>query len=383
MTRPQKTLLILGILAVVAIALRVASPRIVEEYVNRQLADMGDYRGTVGDVDLALIRGGYTLHDLTVVKVAGDVETPFVDMDQMDLSIQWRALFRGNVVGEVVMERPVVNFVQSESDAESQYGTGVNWPQEIRDLFPFQLNLVRIVDGLVTFRAPGIEAEESLTARDFQLELQNLTNAQELATEAFADVELEARVMGNAPLKLAGQIDPNEEVPTFNIDLSLEGARLVDINPWLVEFLNADAHAGVFSLYSELAAANGGFEGYLRPILENPEFFDPEEESTGPFKKAWEAMVGFAAKIFENRQEDQVATQIPLTGQFENPKAGILPALVNLLRNAFVGAFAHSLEGSISFGDVGEQTSCLKTEGQREAECADAPDQAEPDPESR
>jgi uncharacterized protein DUF748 len=370
-TRKRKTLVVLAAIAVVAIALRAAAPFVVAEYVNRELAAMGDYSGTVRALDLNLLEGGYTLRDLSIVKVTGDVETPFVSVQRMDLELQWRSLFRGDAVGEVTMYAPVVNFVQSKSDEQSQYGTGVNWPQEIRDLFPFRLNHVRVNDGLVTFRAPGIRTEESLTARDFQLVITNLTNVQGRDTEAFADIDLNARIMGNAPLTLSGQIDPNDELPSFDIDLSLEGAMLVDINPWLREFLKADAHAGVFSLYAELAAADGRFEGYLKPILENPEFFRADESASGPFRKAWEAMVGFAAKLFENRAEQQVATQIPLSGEFENPRAGILPALVNLLRNAFVAAFAHSLEGSVSLRDVDKDAACLQTEGQRAAECDD------------
>jgi hypothetical protein len=285
--------------------------------------------------------------------------------------MQWRALARGRVVGEVIMHRPNLNFVQSKSEGETQYGSGVNWPEEVRELFPFRLNLVRVLDGLITFRAPGIAAEESLTARNVHAELRNLTNVQRRDTEAFADFQFDALVMGNAPLTLSGQIDPNDTVPSFDMNLSLEQAKLVDINPWLREFVKADAQAGVFSLYAELAAANGRFEGYVKPIMENPEFFDPDEAASGPFKKAWEAMVGFAAKIFENRAHDQVATQVPLTGEFENPEAGLLPAIVNLLRNAFVGAFAHSLDGSISFADVGETATCFATEERRdpEAEC--------------
>jgi hypothetical protein len=370
-TRKRKTLVVLAAIAVVAIALRAAAPFVVAEYVNRELAAMGDYSGTVRALDLNLLEGGYTLRDLSIVKVTGDVETPFVSVQRMDLELQWRSLFRGDAVGEVTMYAPVVNFVQSKSDEQSQYGTGVNWPQEIRDLFPFRLNHVRVNDGLVTFRAPGIRTEESLTARDFQLVITNLTNVQGRDTEAFADIDLNARIMGNAPLTLSGQIDPNDELPSFDIDLSLEGAMLTDINPWLREFLKADAHSGVFSLYAELAAADGRFEGYLKPILENPEFFRPEESASGPFRKAWEAMVAFAAKLFENRTENQVATQIPLSGEFENPRAGILPALVNLLRNAFVAAFAHSLEGSVSLRDVDKDAACLQTEGQRAAECDD------------
>src|SRR5690606_486076 len=180
--------------------------------------------------------------------------------------------------------------------------------------------------------------EESLTAEHVRFDLRNLTNAQDLGTDSFAVVDVFGRVMGNAPLMLVGEIAPNEALPTFNVDFSLEGAKLVDVNPWLREFLKADAHAGVFSMYAELAAADGRFEGYVRPILRNPEFLGVEE-GDGPFKKAWEAIVDIGAKLFENRNANQVATQIPLSGELEHPEAGLLPAVVNLARNAFVAAF--------------------------------------------
>jgi hypothetical protein len=365
MRRRSKILLIVGVVAGVLAAARAAAPIVVERYVNRNLASLGEYRGHVAEVDLFLWRGGYALRDLEIVKPAAKGETrdtPFVSMPQMDLTLEWPSLLRGEVVGESVMFSPVLNLVQAESNEDTQLGTGVNWPQAIRDLFPFKLNLVQVQNGLVTFRAPGIQAEESLTMRDFQLQLRNLTNVAESEEAAFADILLTGRIMGNAPVKLEGRIDPNDELPTFDIDLGLENARLVDVNPWLRQFLNVDAQDGVFSMYSELAAAEGRFEGYVKPILENPKIFDRKEHASGPFQKAWEALVGLAAKIFENRQEQQVATQIPIRGEFENPRAGLIPAFANLVRNAFVGAFTHSLEGSISLRDVGGGTACVSAD---------------------
>jgi hypothetical protein len=367
MIRTSKTLMVLGVVLLIVIAARAASPWFVKSWVNRELSDMGEYRGTVADVDLSMLRGGYTAYDLTIVKVdAADVATPFIAIERMDLALQWGALLKGDAVGAMVMHRPIVNLVRSETATGSQLGTGVNWPQEVRELFPFQLNVVEAVNGLVTFRAPGIEPHESLTASDFQMTLWNLNNAQRREVEAFADVDLSARVVDSAPLRLTGQIDPNEELPAFDIDVTLEGARLVDMNPWLREFINVDAHEGVFSLYAELAAADGRFEGYLRPILENPKFFQPGEPASGPFMRLWEGLVGLAAKILENRAQDQVATQIPLAGEFEDPEAELLPALMNLLRNAFIASFAHSLQGTIDLGDVTGDPACFGPETQRD-----------------
>ena len=66
--------------------------------------------------------------------------------------------------------------------------------------------------------------------------------------------------------------------------------------------LKVDAQQGAFSMYAELAAADGRFEGYIKPILEDPEIFDTKEATSGPFQKAWEAIVGFAAKILEHQR---------------------------------------------------------------------------------
>ena len=170
------TIVVIGVLVLVGVAARLAAPTLVERYVNRSLADMGEYRGTISGVDLRLLAGGYVLRDLTIVKIDSAHETPFATMPTMDLTLQWPALFRGQAVGEVVMHDPVLNFVQGPSTEQQQLGTGVNWPQEIRDLFPFRLNVVEAQNGLVTFRAPGISTNDSLTIRDFQMRLRNLTN---------------------------------------------------------------------------------------------------------------------------------------------------------------------------------------------------------------
>jgi hypothetical protein len=217
--RITKVLIALLLLAAVAVAARVAAPTVVKHYVNLALADMGEYTGSVTDVDLFLLRGGYGLRNVRVVKLDSTADTPFIEMPTMELSLQWRALFRGRAVGEVVMFEPVVNLVQGESASDQQLGTGANWPQEVRDLFPFKLNAIEVLNGLVTFRAPGIATEQSLTVRDFHLLLHNLTNVQAREAEAFADLALDGKIMGNAPIELTGRFDPNAEAPTFDIDL--------------------------------------------------------------------------------------------------------------------------------------------------------------------
>lgn len=340
--------LVLGI-----VVLRLLLPIPVAAFVNAELEDMGDYSGRIAEVDLALFRGAYTLIDLVVEKkdAAEDVE-PFLAVDATDLSLQWTALISGELVGEMKATRPVANFIQGESDDDSQYGEGVDWSGIVDTLLPFGLNRVEIVDGEMTLNAPGIDSDDALELHDIDFVIRELVNIHEDEERAFTDVAGTARFMSGAPAKIQGTIDPNEDSPTFDMNFALDDADLVEINPWLREILNVDAEEGRFSLYAEFAAADGRVEGYAKPLLEDANIHEFGEESPGFLHSVWEALVDLGRVIFENPKDDQVATRIPFSGELESPDSGMLATIGNLFRNAFVSAFTHALEGSINLRDV-------------------------------
>ncbi|HEX7062179.1 MAG TPA: DUF748 domain-containing protein [Woeseiaceae bacterium] len=340
------------IVVAVLVAARAALPVFAADYVNERIAALGDYRGHVQNIDVALIRGAYQLRGLTIVKRGAEGQEPFLSLPLADISVKWSALFHGELVGEIQMHGPVMRMVQGETARQTQLGEGVDWVAQVQKLFPFRFNRVEVLDGTVTFRAPGIEQNESLTIHDFEALLTNLTNMEERNVGNFAGFEISGRFGKDTPLSAKGRANPLAQQPTFDVNASLENAPLVDVNPWLREFLNVDAEKGVFSLYAELAAADGRFEGYVKPILEDPEIFRMDEPSDSALQKAWEALVGAVSGILENPEEEQVATRIPFAGELENPDAGLLAAGLSLLRNAFVAAFTHSLEGSVSLEDV-------------------------------
>jgi hypothetical protein len=169
--------------------------------------------------------------------------------------------------------------------------------------------------------------------------------------ETFADFALTARVLDTASARVDGSVNPWAKQPTFDVNVEVKQVSLPKVNPWLREYIKADAESGDFELFLEIAAAEGKFKGYAKPILKNVNITSSEEQDN-VLRKLWEGVVEFAANLFENKQKDQVAARIPFSGSVENPKAGIMETLVSVVRNAFVSAFARSLEGSISLRDV-------------------------------
>jgi hypothetical protein len=368
MRRRNKYLLIAGIVVVVLIAARVALEPIVLNYVNDTLDELQAYDGHVGDLDLALLRGGYDIQDIEIVKTDAGQSVPFFKADRIEATVEWQSLLRGSLVAEGDLYRPQINLVQAESEQESQLGEDVNWVDKFKELFPFRFNTVRVHDGTVTFRAPGIQTQDALKARNVNGALSNLTNVADSTKETFARFHFDAQVLEGGKANLDGSIDPLAQAPTFDLNLRLKNVQLPQVNPWLTRFIKADAEQGEFELYMELAAADAKFKGYAKPVMRDVNIYSSEEPEKNPLKRLWEGIVDVAANILENEEEDQVAARIPFSGTIENPNADLFATIGSVLRNAFVSAFARSLEGSISVRSVRES---LKNVGEAEKEKKD------------
>jgi hypothetical protein len=353
MRRRDKTLLILGVVLTLIVAARAALPYAIENVINRHLAAVEGYDGHIEDVDLGLLRGAVAVEGIHIVRTTDSRENePFFDCDRMDLAIEWKSLFKGSLVAQGNAWRPVLNLVQAKDEDEQQLGTETKWPTYLADYYPFDINTFRVHDGTVRLRTPQIPAEEALVARNVNAVVSNLTNVVESDKETFARFEVLASVLGDSPLRIDGSVNPTAQQPTFDVNLELESVALPDLNAWLRQYAKADAEAGTFQLYMEIAAAEGRFQGYAKPLMQNVDIYGAQERNDSLLRKAWEGLVEFASNIVENEEEDQVGARVPFSGTIDDPDTSIWRTIASVLRNAFVIAFARSLEGSVSIGDV-------------------------------
>jgi hypothetical protein len=75
-----------------------------------------------------------------------------------------------------------------------------------------------------------------------------------------------------------------------------------------------------------------------------------KEETADPSKSLGSARRSGGEDLRESGRETG-RDENPRARRHRGPKAGILPAIVNLARNAFVASFSHSLEDSITLSD--------------------------------
>lgn len=334
-------------LVVVLVAARAYAPIAVRHYVNRTLAASEGYEGRIGDVDLNLWRGAYQIQNLDIVKKSGKTPVPLLRAPIVDLSIEWRALFDGAVVGEIWFEHPEFNFVAGPPE-EQQSGVETDWRDVVRKLFPVKINRLTVRDGSVHFRNFHTNPKVDVFLRDVNGVARNLTNSKRLSEDMVAHATFSAVPMNSGHIEAHLAIDPYADSPSFDFDCKVSGVALSNFNDFFRAYAKVDVERGRLELVSELQAKNGSFHGYIKPFFENVEVINKEEvKEQGFFKTLWESIVGGAADVLKNSTDQAVATRIPISGTVESPRMGFWPTLGNVLRNAFVQAFVPALEHSV------------------------------------
>ncbi|WP_234572065.1 DUF748 domain-containing protein [Rhodohalobacter sp. 614A] len=346
----KKVLTVILIVALVLTGLRIYLPYWVTGYVNRVLDDVPGYHGSIEDVDLHLFRGAYQIEGLNMVKTGEDIPVPFLDIPLIDLSVQWSALFRGKIVGEIKLFEPELNFAAGSTG--SQTGSEADWTTPIKELMPLQINRFLIEDGVITYKDFGSNPEVDLRLDSLQMEATNLRNVEGRKGTLPSSITLTAKSIGRGFLDISCDANIVKDVPDFDLSAKFEGVQMTALNDFTEAYAKLDFEGGTFNLYTEMAASDGILEGYVKPVMTDLKVFDLKEDSKEPLRALWEGIAGFITTIFKNQRRDQFATQVPFEGDLNNPDTKIWPTIGGILRNAFIKGFSKDVENSVSFDEI-------------------------------
>lgn len=352
-TRSRLPLWILLGLAVLLLILHLALPHLVLNYLNDKMADMGEYRGHIEDVDLAWWRGAYQAEGVLIEKKDKQVPAPLFSAPVIDIAVSWSALWhKREVVAEVEFQEPKLNFVDGGDKAESQTGKGVDWRQKLEELIPITLNEVRIVNGQIAFRNFTADPPVNVYANEVNARIQNLTTAPEAGTEGrVASLNGTAKLFNQAPLEARATFDPLSDWENFELELRITGVQLTKLNEFSLAYGNFDFKEGTGDLVLEVEATDSQLSGYIKPLLRDVKVFDFEQDISnkkkGFFQGLWEAVVGTSEDILKNKEKNQFATRVELSGSIKDADVSPFQAFIAVLRNGFIEAFSARFERSL------------------------------------
>ncbi len=337
------------IILILLIAFRLYLPTLVKNYVNKVLADIPGYYGQVEDIDIALIRGAYVINGMYLNKGTAESQVPFLNFPKSDISIEWKSLFKGKIVSEIIMTSPEVIYVFEDQKDESGDANVDDWTKALTDLVPIDINHFEVYDGKLAFVQLSAEPNIDLQINNLQLTADNLRNVVEKERILPSPIRASGVSIGKGKVSLEGNMNLVKEIPDMDLSFSLQDAEATALNDFTRHYAGLDFDKGTFGIFSEVAIADGHLVGYIKPLLTDTKLIGEDDGFLGVL---WEGFVGFFKFILKNQGTDTLATKVPIEGDLNNVEAGIWPTVFNIFENAWIQAFTGEVDDDIEFKDA-------------------------------
>ncbi len=331
---------------------RLLLPYYVKKYVNEVLADIPGYYGQVEDIDISLFRGAYVIDNLYLNKIDAGSQVPFLDFEKTDISIEWKSLFKGKIVSEIIMTRPKITYVFEDQEKEKTDDPDFNdWTKALTDLVPIDINRLQINNGKAAFVQLSADPNIDLHFNQIDLEAQNLRNVIRKDQKLPSVLSAKAVSIGKGEVSLEGKLDLIKTIPDMDLSFSLENADATSLNDFTNHYAGIDFKNGSYNIYSEVAIADGFLKGYIKPMLVDAELIGKED---GFLDTLWEGFVGFFKFVLKNHKNNTLATKVPLEGDLNAVQSDIWATIFNIFENAWIQAFKGMTDDSINFEDAQE-----------------------------
>ena len=347
----RKRFLIPGIVLLALIAFRLYLPTLVKNYVNQVLAELPGYYGQVSDIDIALIRGAYTIEGLYLNVVDGQTEVPFLKLPQTDISVEWKSLFKGRIVSEIYLTGPEVIYLLEDQETQTtdEAPAAEDWTKALTDLVPIDINHFEINGGKLAYVEVNAEPNIDLEITDLRLVADNLSNVTAAPATLPSPISASGVSFGGGNVKLDGALNLIKEIPDMDITFSLEGSNATALNDWTRQYVGIDFESGTFEVFSEVAVADGYLTGYVKPLLSEGKLIGKDDSFT---QVVWEGFVGFFKFLFTNQKTKTLGTEVAFEGDLNNPEVKIWPTVTNIFKNAWIKAFSADTDDSVDFEDA-------------------------------
>ncbi len=250
------------------------------------------------------------------------------------------------VLHKVLVADPSVSYVQRTGKDEERLEkvTRATTDAEAKPGFRLDVEDARMRGGTFTFDDVTTDPPYRLAFTHSDLDIRGFSNQE---SRRRGKASLRGHFMESGIATIDASFASGARSPDFNMGVRLEETKLVELNDLLRAQAGFDVASGLFSFYSQIAVRDGHVDGYVKPFFKDLDVYDRKQDSKKPItRQAYEALVGAAGTVLENRLNDQIATRADLSGPVEHPQAPTWQIVVGLVKNAFWRALLPGLDSA-------------------------------------
>ena len=314
------------------------------------------YVGHIEDFDLSLYRGAYQIRNFTFKKKEGKQEIPFITIKFADISVAWRALFKGKILADLKIVDSRIDFIDSSDKKKRQLGIEdkpSNWINIYEKIVPFSLERFQFINGEVHFQNKEFKAPIDLYVNSIDLDAQDIHNSKGASSRLVSKYKLTALVLNKSKISSDGSFNILSKPVAFDVNLKMEKVKLIDLNRFLLAYGPFDITSGTFSLYSEIASNQNKIKGYIKPVFEKVDVVSGKEHINSLKRFGFEYGTAILNLIFRDGRQYNVAAKVPISGDLNKPSIQFWEGFNSAFKNAFgIKKVENKIDNEINLNSV-------------------------------
>lgn len=370
---------ILAFIVVIGIGVRIAADPLAERFTQKALDNLEGYRGQFSDVSVSFIPPGYAIHDLKIEQEKSRIKDPLVYIEDLDARVDLSRLLSFQLVGKASAYH--AKFAMGLSTPPKPPKKEAGKEKKEKKAAPEEIDVADTLYGLIPFRVDRVELREGefllvddteprrpqLWISNVELAIENIATRRSLDKNVPIAMTMRATAQKSGTFKMMANIDALAgEKPAFTGQAELIGLELKHVHDFVAAKTGLAAK-GTLDTFINFNSADGKLSGAIKLMLKNPKLVAADDKLVHKL----EAKLGnVGLRLFSDRVEGRnaLATTLPIKGTLENPSPQIWPAVLGVVRNAFV-------EG-LSWGFAGVP---MPTAGEKEGKLEQASDALDKD----
>jgi hypothetical protein len=226
--------------------------RSIERGMNQALTG---YSVTIEKAHLNIFGPSVTLTRTIVRQDITDGKTVAL-IPKLRASLQWRALLSGNLVSDFTLEKPIINI--SSAQFHRERGDSVHlgdrgWQEAAQEIFPFEINTFRIVDGDFTYFDD--DPTQPIQVSLLNLDASNIRNIQAADREYPSPVHMSGVLFDKGRITVEGHADflaPKH--PAIKVRYDIADAPLEGLKP-IARYENVTLKGGIVRSHGSVEIA--------------------------------------------------------------------------------------------------------------------------------
>lgn len=327
------------------LAIRIILPSVIKVAANRYLKNdfSPSLTAHIDDIDLAILRGVYSAENISVMVKKNEKE--FLSVKQVDASLAWRELFKGNIVVDITVDGADANYFNDVMPAIQKHAASL--PKEEKKESPVRLSKFDIKNSVIrTELFPTLTREEGVVISEIEVRATNVTANAEAPLTPFS---FKALLLGSGQIKVEGDANLLGESPKWTVDSEVRQFDLTSLNRFLKKTVPLTFTKGKLDLYAEATSEGGPIRGYIKPFVKGLDVIRTKEKFVGT--KHWLIEIITALGNVVMKSDQTMATRVPFVFDKEFKPEGD-QAITKAIEHGFMQELTRGIENSYDLKDT-------------------------------